>query len=131
MPLAALSAASACIVHDWVEARIVQKVAAEFDAGHPSATALDVTGNPKGEGFVVFARSEVCAPAFMWMAVSDGDRLTVYAVDAASQALTPRLDLLTSAPAPARKRLGVDAESFGRVMRDELCRQERPSSPHR
>ena len=82
-------------------------------------------GNPKGEGFVVYCKSEGCAPKFMWVSTSDADTLKVYAVDAPSQALTPRLGLLTNALPRERDKLGVDAESFGRAIRVEFCRIEK------
>jgi hypothetical protein len=123
--LASACLGAACVVHDWVKERCVQRVAAEIDSGNPVATSLAAGGNPKGEGFVVFSKSESCAPKFMWVTVSDGSTFKVYAVDAPSQALTPKLDLLTSAPASERRKLGVDAESFGRIIRDEFCRTNR------
>jgi hypothetical protein len=63
----------------------------------------------------------------MWVTISDA----VYAVDAPSQTLTPRLALLTDALPRERDKLGVDAESFGRVIRGEFCAAEKPSHPSR
>lgn len=108
-----------CTIHDWILERAVHNVAAEMDPQNPVAKTLDASGNPKGEGIVVFSRAEGCAPRFMWVVVTSKP----YAVDAASQALTPRLDVLTSATASEQARLGIDAESFGRMMREELCQQ--------
>ena len=116
---------AACGVHDRIKERNVDRVAAQIDARNPIAKSLDVGGNPKGEGFIVFSKSEGCAPDYMWVTASDSETYKVYAVDEPSRALTPRLDLLTTAPASERRRLGIDAESFGRVIREEFCRATR------
>jgi hypothetical protein len=129
--LVVASLGAACGVHDWVKERIVEKVAAEMDSRNPVATTLSVQGNPKGEGFVVFSRSEGCAPKFMWVTIYDVDTFKVYAVDAPSQTLTPRLALLTNALPRERDKLGVEADSFGHVIRDEFCRSEKSSDPSR
>jgi hypothetical protein len=129
--LALASFGGACGVHDWVKQRCVERVAAEIDSRNPVATTLAVQGNPKGEGLVVFSKSEGCGPKFMWVTISDADTFKVYAVDAASQTLTPRLALLTNAPLRERDKLGADAESFGRVIRDEFCRTKKSSHPSR
>ena len=77
--------------------------------------------NPIGEGLVVFSKSAGCAPEFLWITVSDSRTFTVYAVDESTQALTPGLGVLTSSPASDRAKLGSDAGSFGRRIRDEFC----------
>jgi len=123
--LASACLGAACGVHDWVRERCAQRVAAEISSPNPIARSLAVGANPKGQGFVVFSKSEGCAPKFMWVTISDDHTFKVYAADAPSQALTPTLGLLTDAPPQQREKLGVDAESFGRIIRDEFCRTNR------
>ena len=70
----------------------------------------------------MFATSTQCAPEFMWVTISDRNLFEVYAVDASSQKLTPRLGVLSGVPAGQTAKLGSDAESFSRRIREEFCR---------
>jgi hypothetical protein len=112
-------------IHYGVQYMALTAITSEFRPPKAVATErLQTQGNPKGEGLVVFVKPESgCAPPFEWLWL--GQKKETYALDEASQALTPSLPLLRDAPASIVKRVGVDAETLKGLTADSLCRSPR------
>jgi hypothetical protein len=82
---------------------------------------LETISNPDGEGVVVFVRPESgCVPKYGWLWL--GGRNGSYALDDASQALTPEVPHLNQASSSTLKRIGSDAQSFGSKIAKSVCR---------
>ena len=86
---------------------------------------LESSGNPTGEGVIVFVRSQAdCAPRYSWIWLNE--RNPSYALDKASQAITPGLQTLSEASQKTLKWVGSEAEPLagqplaGKI-RDMLC----------
>jgi len=125
--------------------RILASLAVVFAAGCPSMirqSAVDAigaqiqppnvalvnqlksAGNPTGEGVIVFAGSESsCIPRYSWIWLNH--KTPSYALDAASQALTPGLRTLSEAPQSILKRVGSEPGSFAEAVRRWLCQTPR------
>jgi len=99
----------------------VDAIAEQIRPPNPTLVGqLQTTANPKGEGIIVFARSEsTCAPKYSWIWLNGNT--PSYALDAASQALTPGLRLLSEASNSTRKRIGSEPATFNEVVESSLC----------
>src|SRR5438046_8755887 len=84
--------ASGC--SDWIRQSAVEAIASRMQPPDSAIiTKLESSANPLGEGVIVLVRSErSCAPRYAWIWLND--RTPSYALDDASQALTPDLRTL-------------------------------------
>jgi hypothetical protein len=85
---------------------------------------LESTGNPTGEGVIVFVRSgSDCGPRYSWLWLNN--RTPSYALDRASQALTPRLRTLSEASRTTVNRVGSEGQTLGHAIRESVCHTAR------
>jgi hypothetical protein len=110
--------ASAC--SGYVRHSAVNAIAAELQPKSHVAEKLESTANPAGEAVIVFVRDESgCAPRYAWVWMNESTR--GYALDAASQSLTPRLDTLSTAPPEILQRIGSDSQTLTSAVRQVIC----------
>jgi hypothetical protein len=85
---------------------------------------LETLPNPLGEGMLVFIRSETdCGAEYSWIWLNGSTPL--YALDARSQALTPRLEVLGQMAAPDSHRIRADASGLRSAIQRRLCGDRR------
>lgn len=107
----------------FIRQSAVDAIAAQIQPPNSAVlNQLESSGNPTGEGVIVFVRSQPnCAPRYSWIWLND--KTPSYALDTASQALTPGLQTLSEASPSTLKRIGSGAETFGGAIRDSLCQR--------
>ncbi len=117
--IGALVMAAGCT--SWIRQSAVDAVVSRLQPTDAAlVNTLETSGNPTGEGIVVFVKSQSsCAPRYAWLWIGDN---ALYAVDTASQALTPGLPTLSEAPARMIKRAGADARALRTAHRKMVCR---------
>jgi hypothetical protein len=107
----------------YVRTTAVNAIAREIQSGR-SAANLEALSNPLGQGVIVFVRADSnCAPQYAWVWVDD--RTPGYALDAASQALTPRLATLSNARPATLKRIGSESQNLTTAVREAVCQVAR------
>jgi hypothetical protein len=109
----------------YVRESAVNAIAREMQPENATVAAkLETSANPTGEGVIVFVRADSnCAPRYAWLWVNE--RIPGYALDTASQALTPRLATLSSAAAATLKRTGSSPQTFSTAVRETVCQTAR------
>jgi hypothetical protein len=109
--------ASGCNVREAAVAAIRSEIRPSDSA---LAKKLETISNPGGEGVVVIVRPESgCVPKYGWLWL--GGKNGSYALDDASQALTPGMAQLNQASSSTLKRFGSDAQSFGSKIAKFAC----------
>ena len=113
---------SACGWWDF-DAKAIRAVTAELSPSHASmGSRLETVPNPRGQGVVVLVRSETdCYPRYSWIRVS-GPPSDLFALDAQSQALTPRLPLIESATATQMERMTTEPSTLIADVRAQACK---------
>jgi hypothetical protein len=108
----------------FIKQSAVNAIAARIEPPNPAiVTRLESSGNPTGCGVIVFVRSQPnCAPHHSWIWLND--KTPSYALDTASQALTPSLQTLSEASPDTLKHVGSGAETLGGAIRDMLCQTD-------
>ena len=113
--LVATLAASGCA--RWIMQNALANVKAQLPDDSPIKSRLKTTSNPRGAGILVYVPStEVCGPEYLWI----GGRNT-YAVDRASQALTPDWRRVNEASAEVQHTMGADEPGFEPALRQYVC----------
>jgi hypothetical protein len=86
---------------------------------------FESSANPTGEGVIVFVRSESdCGPKYSWLWLNN--RTPSFALDSASQALTPGLTMLSKAPRRTLNRVGSEPQTLRTAIRDSMCHIAQP-----
>jgi len=114
-----------CGCSGYVRTTAVTAIAREIQPGSSAVVAnLESSSNPIGEGVIVFVRADSdCAPRYAWLWLND--RTPGYAMDRASQALTPRLATLSDAAPATLKRFGSEPQALRTAVRDAVCQVAR------
>ena len=95
-------------------------VASEITSANRSVIPkLASSANPTGQGVLVFVRASDCGPQYAWLWLNDG--IPPYTVDSASQGLTPRLQVLSDAPADVWRSIGSEPKKYQTQVRDAIC----------
>lgn len=106
-----------CVTHDMLLREAREAVASHVGARDVAlAKLLAPTLNTKGEGVLVFVRSDLdCGPKYSWIWLGES---SIYAVDKASQALTPDWPTIAEASEAVQHGIGfsrnadVDAQQI-------------------
>lgn len=109
----------------YIRESAVNAIAREIQTEDSTVAAnLESSSNPMGEGVIVFVRAgSDCASRYAWLWVND--RIPSYALDTASQALTPRLATLSNAAPATLKRIGASPQTLRTAVRETLCQNAR------
>lgn len=118
--LAALLCGSACVTNEDLRNEAVATVARSLSpTNRVLAEHLRTTINPKGHGIVVFVGSDVdCGAEYAWLWLHSDH---VYAVNKASNEVTPRWSLLGDATPDEWKGFGFDRVDTMQVIRSQVC----------
>lgn len=105
----------------YVRESAVNAITQEIQSEHSAVAAkLESSSNPMGQGVIVFVRADSnCAPRYAWLWVDD--RTPGYALDTASQALTPRLAMLSNAAPATLQRIGSEPQTLSTAVREVVC----------
>jgi hypothetical protein len=110
---------------EYVRQSAVTAIAQEIQSENSTLAAkLESSGNPTGQGVIVFVRADAnCAPRYAWIWLDD--RTPSYALDTASQALTPRLATLSNAASATLRRIDSEPEKLRTAVREAVCQVAR------
>jgi len=116
----ALTAIATSGCSGYVLRAATEAVATEITPGNESVIArLESSANPTGQGVLVFVRASGCTPRYAWLWVNDN--IPVYALDSASQRLTPRLQTVSDASPEMWRRIGSEPKPYPVEVRAAVC----------
>jgi hypothetical protein len=118
LPVVLLLFASAC--SGYVRHSAVRAIASQLQPQSGLAEKLESAANPAGEAVIVFVRDgSSCTPRYAWVWLNEST--PAFALDTASQALTPRLNTLSSAPPEILQRIGSESQVLTGAVRQAVC----------
>jgi hypothetical protein len=108
-----------------VQRTAIDAIASQIVASDSAVVSrLQSMGNPRGQGVIVFVKADSgCAPRYSWIWLNN--RTNGYALDDASQALTPKLPRLRDASRSVIERVGSDVETVNSRLAEAFCRDAR------